>query len=99
MRSPNEVRGNNRLNAVIEDTLITSKSFLEYVQNNAGGSAQPQANPPLLGEYELIIPNRERMNDFNKTVAIFLNTIESNETEIIKLKEISTTVITMISSR
>ena len=79
--------------------IITSKSFLEYVQNNAGGSAQPQANPPLLGEYELIIPNRERMNDFNKTVAIFLNTIESNETEIIKLKEISTTVITMISSR
>ena len=25
MRSPNEVRGNNRLNAVIEDTLITKK--------------------------------------------------------------------------
>lgn len=78
--------------------IITSKSFLEYVQNNAGGSAQPQANPPLLGEYELIIPNRERMIDFNKTVATILNTIESNEMEIIKLKDISTTVISMISS-
>ena len=28
---------------------ITSAEFLNFVQTNAGGSAQPQANPPLLG--------------------------------------------------
>lgn len=34
---------------------ITSAEFLNFVQTNAGGSAQPQANPPLLGEFELSI--------------------------------------------
>ena len=38
---------------------ITSSEFLDFVQTNAGGSAQPQANPPLLGEFELSIPNKQ----------------------------------------
>ena len=78
--------------------LITSKIFLEYVRNNAGGSAQPQANPPLLGEFELIIPDKSRMSIFNDNVSVFLKSIEVNEFEIIKLNDISKTLITMISS-
>ena len=78
--------------------LITSKIFLEYVRNNAGGSAQPQANPPLLGEFELIIPDKSRMSIFNDNVSVFLKSIEVNEFEISKLNDISKTLITMISS-
>ena len=40
---------------------ITSAEFLNFVQTNAGGSAQPQANPPLLGEFELSIPNKQSL--------------------------------------
>ena len=77
--------------------IITSKVFLEYVQNNAGGSAQPQANPPLLGEFELIIPEITSMVKFNHYVSAFLQSIEANERELSKLADISNTIITMIS--
>lgn len=78
---------------------ITSAEFLEFVQTNAGGSAQPQANPPLLGEFELSIPNKQNLADFNSTIAAFLSAIECNETEISKLNEVKDTMVTMLSSR
>ena len=78
---------------------ITSPKFLEYVQNNAGGSAQPQANPPLLGEYELILPDASLMDNFNDTVKPFLNAMELNEIEITHLNNIKEALIEMISSR
>jgi len=77
---------------------ITSAEFLEFVQTNAGGSAQPQANPPLLGEFELSIPNKQNLADFNSTIAAFLSAIECNETEISKLNEVKDTMVTMLSS-
>ena len=77
---------------------ITSPKFLEYVQNNAGGSAQPQANPPLLGEYELILPDASLMDNFNDTVKPFLNAMELNEIEITHLNNIKEALIEMISS-
>ena len=78
---------------------ITSPKFLEYVQNNAGGSAQPQANPPLLGEYELVLPDASLMDNFNDTVKPFLNAMELNEIEITHLNNIKEALIEMISSR
>lgn len=77
---------------------ITSPRFLEYVQNNAGGSAQPQANPPLLGEYEFIIPDQAQISKFNSVVTSYLDSIEQNEMEIAKLTELRGTLITMLSS-
>lgn len=76
---------------------ITSTEFLEFVQTNAGGSAQPQANPPLLGEYELSIPNKQSLLDFNSTIVKFLSIIECNEAEISKLNEIKDTMVMMLS--
>ena len=67
---------------------ITSSEFLDFVQTNAGGSAQPQANPPLLGEFELSIPNKQSLPEFNTKISSFLGVIESNETEISKLHEV-----------
>lgn len=78
---------------------ITSAEFLDFVQTNAGGSAQPQANPPLLGEFELSIPNKQSLSEFNTKISSFLGVIESNETEISKLHEIKDTMVKMLSSR
>lgn len=78
---------------------ITSAEFLDFVQTNAGGSAQPQANPPLLGEFELSIPNKQSLSEFNKKISSFLGVIESNETEISKLHEVKDTMVKMLSSR
>ena len=78
---------------------ITSSEFLNFVQTNAGGSAQPQANPPLLGEFELSIPNKQSLPEFNTKISSFLGVIESNETEISKLHEVKDTMVKMLSSR
>ncbi|SCH45091.1 EcoKI restriction-modification system protein HsdS [uncultured Dorea sp.] len=78
---------------------ITSAEFLDFVQTNAGGSAQPQANPPLLGEFELSIPNKQSLSEFNKKISSFLGVIETNETEISKLHEVKDTMVKMLSSR
>ena len=79
--------------------VITSSEFLDFVQTNAGGSAQPQANPPLLGEFELSIPNKQSLPEFNTKISSFLGVIESNETEISKLHEVKDTMVKMLSSR
>ena len=78
---------------------ITSAEFLDFVQTNAGGSAQPQASPPLLGEFELSIPNKQSLSEFNKKISSFLGVIETNETEISKLHEVKDTMVKMLSSR
>lgn len=78
---------------------ITSAEFLDFVQTNAGGSAQPQASPPLLGEFELSIPNKQSLSEFNKKISSFLGIIETNETEISKLHEVKDTMVKMLSSR
>ena len=78
---------------------ITSSEFLDFVQTNAGGSAQPQANPPLLGKFELSIPNKQSLPEFNTKISSFLGVIESNETEISKLHEVKDTMVKMLSSR
>ena len=78
---------------------ITSAELLDFVQTNAGGSAQPQANPPLLGEFELSIPNKQSLSEFNTKISSFLGVIESNETEISKLHEVKDTMVKMLSSR
>lgn len=78
---------------------ITSAEFLEFVQTNAGGSAQPQANPPLLGEYEISLPDKHSLTDFNASIAKFLSAIESNEMEFLTLNEVKDTIVMMLSSR
>ncbi len=78
---------------------ITSVEFLDFVQTNAGGSAQPQANPPLLGEFELSIPNKQSLPEFNTKISAFLGVIESNEAEISRLHEVKDTMVKMLSSR
>lgn len=77
---------------------ITSPEFLEFVQTNAGGSAQPQANPPLLGEFEFSVPDKQYLASFNEKVLAFFSAIECNELEISKLNDVKDTMIKMLSS-
>lgn len=78
---------------------ITSPDFLNYVQTNAGGSAQPQANPPLLGEYELSVPAKDLLPEFNSRIRTILNAIELYEVEVSKLKDVRNNIMEMISRR
>ena len=78
---------------------ITSNAFLEYVQTNAGGSAQPQANPPLLGEFEFAVPKPDQMIEFNSVASRFLDAMEQNELEMSKLSELKESLVNMLSSR
>ena len=76
---------------------MTSKQFLNYIQMNAGGSAQPQANPPLLGEYEVQIPENTELKDFNMKIEKIYSEISIQEQEIMKLQEIRQLIISRIS--
>lgn len=66
---------------------ITDEDFYKYVQANAevAGSAQPQANPPLLGQYNISVPSKDALPDFNDTVNVFLNYMDKCASEISKL--------------
>ena len=67
---------------------ITDEKFYKYVQANAevAGSAQPQANPPLLGQYAISIPKKTDLTKFNATVSSYFNFIAKCATDISKLK-------------
>ena len=69
---------------------ITDEDFYKYVQANAevAGSAQPQANPPLLGQYTISIPSKDDLPLFNDTVNVFLNYIDNCASEISKLNSL-----------
>ena len=91
------IKSNDDLFKNIIGLSITSKDFLDFIQLNAGGSAQPQANPPLLGEYNLKIPNQREINDFNTRINTIFDSIDSNEQEISKLQELKQLVISRIN--
>lgn len=69
---------------------VTGFDFYKYVQSNAemAGSAQPQANPPLLGQYILSVPTENDLPEFNSVVCSYLNYIDQCASEISKLKSI-----------
>ncbi len=69
---------------------VTGFDFYKYVQSNAemAGSAQPQANPPLLGQYILSVPSENNLPEFNSVVCSYLNYIDQCASEISKLKSI-----------
>lgn len=91
------IKAINNLYQNIIGLAMTSKQFLNYIQMNAGGSAQPQANPPLLGEYEVQIPENTELKDFNMKIEKIYSEISIQEQEIMKLQEIRKLIISRIS--
>lgn len=91
------VRANNPIEHTYTGLTIVSSDFFEYIQTNAGGSAQPQANPPLLGQYEYSLPGETELRDFNKRVAPLISAIETNELEITLLKRLQSSLLSNLS--
>lgn len=67
---------------------IDNPLFKEFILTNAGGSAQPQANVPLLTSYQILKPNKTTVNNFNDNIEIILDTKEQNQIENQTLKEL-----------
>ena len=91
------VRANNPIEQTYTGLTISSSDFFEYIQANAGGSAQPQANPPLLGQYEYPLPGESELRVFNRRIAPIINAIETNEQEITLLKRLQKSLLSNLS--
>lgn len=78
---------------------ITDPDFYKYVQANSevAGSAQPQANPPLLGQYSLAIPSKDDLPEFYTIVTAYLDYIDQCASEIAKLKTIQELLLTGVA--
>jgi type I restriction enzyme S subunit len=92
--SPNDTKHKHYLGQ-----LITSDEYRQFVQTNAGGSAQPQANAQLLGEFDVVMPPEKDMAMFNRQIMPFLDLIELNQLEIAWLRNLQDTAVSSISTR
>ena len=66
---------------------IDSQEYKEFIFANQQGSAQPQANANIMGQYPLAIPEKEIVEKFNALVSPVLRTISLHQEEINKLNE------------
>jgi len=76
---------------------FVSKQFLEFIQNVAGGSGQPQASATLMTEYSTVLPEGSSLDSFNKAITPFLNQAEIYQMQICRLKEIKSLLLTSIT--
>ncbi|GHV22505.1 hypothetical protein FACS189494_09430 [Spirochaetia bacterium] len=76
---------------------ITSEEYRLFIQTNAGGSAQPQANAQLMTEFDVFIPPDKMINSFNEQVKPFFEVIELNQVEIARLNKLLETTVSSIS--
>lgn len=67
---------------------ICSARFYQFIQANAAaGSQQLQANPPLLGQYVIELPAKDKVRWIEEKAKPYLRLIEANEHEQSKLKK------------
>lgn len=91
------IRTNNPIEQTYTGLTIASSDFFEFVQSNAGGSAQPQANPPLLGKYEYPLPSETQLEAFNAKVKPLVDAIEHNESEATLLHQLQQALLSSLS--
>ncbi|OPB89597.1 hypothetical protein BAS06_04360 [Elizabethkingia miricola] len=53
---------------VFMGVFVESHSFVQTVQNIAGGAAQPNANAPILKQIEIIVPSKNIQDNFREIV-------------------------------
>jgi type I restriction enzyme S subunit len=66
---------------------VDSQEYKDFIFANQQGSAQPQANANIMGQYPLAIPEKEIVKKFNALVSPILRTISLHQEEINKLNE------------
>jgi type I restriction enzyme S subunit len=65
-------RFNPQLSNVLAGVFMQSNSYKEYVRNNAGGAAQPNANARILGGARILIPPAATQDQFSDVVSNIL---------------------------
>lgn len=66
---------------------IESDYFKDFINKTAGGSAQPQANAPVLTSYKTVLPSDAVLEKFNKLVEPMFDKIEILQNQITKLRQ------------
>ena len=66
---------------------VDSQEYKDFIFANQQGSAQPQANANIMGQYPLAIPEEEIVKKFNALIVPILRKISLHQEEINKLNE------------
>jgi len=90
--TPNEKEYSMYLGLIVDNPI-----YREFILNNAGGSAQPQANVPLLTSYEIIKPLKAIINRFNLLVESIFDLKESVQIENQILNELQSVLLSKMS--
>lgn len=66
---------------------VDSKEYKEFIYANQQGSAQPQANANVMGQYPIAIPDEKTLKNFNFVIYPILRKISLHQLEVSKLNE------------
>lgn len=66
---------------------VDSQEYKDFIFANQQGSAQPQANANVMGQYPLVLPVEKTLQEFNKLIYSILKKISLHQMEISKLSE------------
>lgn len=59
---------NSKIDNIVAGKFIESQHFKNWVQNMAGGAAQPNANAPILKKIKMIVPDKITQNKYRNIV-------------------------------
>jgi type I restriction enzyme S subunit len=82
-----KMQAKNPLHGYFIGMTVESDYFKDFINQTAGGSAQPQANAPVLTSYETILPSDVVLEKFNNLVEPLFDKIENLQTQITKLRQ------------
>ena len=66
---------------------VDSQEYKDFIFANQQGSAQPQANANVMGQYPIVIPDERTLKNFNSVIHPVLRKISLHQLEISKLNE------------
>ena len=66
---------------------VDSQEYKDFIFANQQGSAQPQANANVMGQYPIAIPDEKTLKTFNSVIYPILRKISLHQLEISKLNE------------
>lgn len=76
-----------RLSNLVAGVFMQSDAYKEYVRNNAGGAAQPNANAKVLGGAKIVAPPSGLQEQFSETVSGIVAQQDVLQMQIRKLQE------------
>lgn len=77
--------------------IVDSDKYREYIISNAEGSAQPQANANLMGNYSVIKPTKEVILKLNSLMEPVLDQIELLQLENTEIKQLESILLSKLA--